>query len=80
MRSDRRWIQAQTQIDKANDLVAWRNLGVPWENRQPFVTADSHRRCAKVNSYGARCYLMATHQQDGVRYCRHCKPENAEQL
>ena len=80
MRSDGQWAMPQTEVDKINDKIAWRNLGTAWSKRERFITVDDLRRCAQINKHGARCELWATHQKEGVRYCRHCKPEGAEQL
>jgi hypothetical protein len=81
MRSDGQLPKSQTDIEKTNDLIAWRNLGLPKEEREPFLLGFlSPLCCAQAYYTRLPCKAWGSYYHQGSLFCGHHKPEGAEKL
>lgn len=72
--------RAQNEVEKANDLIAWRNLGLPKDRREPLLSTHLSPVCCSATYREKPCNVWATYRHGGSLYCHHHKPEGSDKL
>lgn len=81
MHSDGQLPKTQTDIEKANDVIAWRNLGLPRDKREPLLLGFlSPICCARTYPSKLPCNVWGSYYSQGSLFCWHHKPEGAVKL